>query len=705
MRTLNSLLAAAWLFTAAAGAAEPPDAGTPGPGKPGLKAEDTFELEVAGDPQISPDGKTIVYVRRFADVRTDRRFSNLWRMDFDGENHRPLTTGAFSDSSPRWSPDGSRIAFLSNRGGSPQIQVLWLDGGSISPVTHHITAPESLSWSPDGRWLAFVALVPGEGPKIAKMPAPPEGATWAEPARVVDRLVYRFNGAGYLPEGFSHVFVVPAAGGTARQVSRGDFSHSSTFGGGGAPAWSPDGKSILLAANRRPDWDLFPLDTEVFEFSLADGEARALTDRRGPDESPAVSPDGRFVAYVGFDDRFQGYQLARLYVVDRKGGAPRLLSAGLDRDVEAPQWTPDGKGILFAYDDQGRSRLGLYTLDGKLRTVAEDLGAGTGSSTGGGSFSVAAGGRIALARKRWSYPGEVAATTLEGGAARVLTHLNEDLFAERSLSEPEEIWFESSFDGRRIHGWLMKPVGMEEGKKYPLILEIHGGPFASYGPLFDLEKQVWAAMGYAVLYVNPRGSTSYGEEFGNLIHHAYPGDDFHDLISGVDAAIARGFVDPENLFVTGGSGGGVLTCWVIGKSDRFRAAASAYPVINWVSWVLTSDLPSYGLKYWFPGPPWEHEEHYAKRSLLSVVANVKTPTMLITGEEDWRTPISESEQYYTALKLLGVEAVLVRVPGEAHGIRGRPSHHIAKMLNIVGWFDQHRAGGERARVDTPETTE
>ena len=277
-----------------------------------------------------------------------------------------------------------------------------------------------------------------------------------------------------------------------------------------------------------------------------------------------------------------------------------------------------------------------------------------------------------------------------GGTPKILTAVNQDLFSQRNLGSVEEVWFQSSKDQRKVEGWLIKPPQFDASKKYPLILEIHGGPFANYGPYFDLEKQMYAAKGYLILYVNPRGSTSYGEEFGNLIHHAYPGDDFYDLNSAVDAVIAKGFVDENNLFVTGGSGGGVLTCWMIGRSDRFKAAVAAYPVINWVSWVLTSDIPSFGVKYWFPGLPWEQSENYTKRSLLSVVGNVKTPTMVITGEDDWRTPISESEQYYSALKLQKVESVLVRVPGEPHGIRVRPSHHIAKMLYIVGWFDKHK---------------
>ncbi|HJS74672.1 MAG TPA: S9 family peptidase, partial [Vicinamibacteria bacterium] len=288
-------------------------------------------------------------------------------------------------------------------------------------------------------------------------------------------------------------------------------------------------------------------------------------------------------------------------------------------------------------------------------------------------------------------PGDIAVGT-PGEDVRVLTAVNEDLFAGKKLGDVEEIWYDSSKDGRKVQGWLLKPPDFEPSRKYPLILEIHGGPFANYGDRFDIEKQLMAARGYVVLYTNPRGSTSYGQDFGNLIHHAYPGDDFYDLDAGVDAAIAKGYIDPENVMVTGGSGGGVLTSWMVGRSTRFRAAVTVYPVINWYSFTLTSDIGNMTSKYWFPGLPWDHVEHYEKRSLLSVVKNVKTPTMVLCGEEDYRTPMSESEQYYQALKLLGVETELVRVPGEPHGISRRPSHHIAKILSIVGWFERHRKG-------------
>jgi acylaminoacyl-peptidase len=283
---------------------------------------------------------------------------------------------------------------------------------------------------------------------------------------------------------------------------------------------------------------------------------------------------------------------------------------------------------------------------------------------------------------------------LPAGAERPrrLTELNETLFADRTLAEAEEVWYKSAHDGRKVQGWLLKPPGFDPKKKYPLILEIHGGPFANYGSRFAVELQLYAAAGYVVFYANPRGSTGYGEEFANLIHHAYPGHDYDDLMSGVEEVLKLGYVDRDNLYVTGGSGGGVLTCWVVGKTDRFRAAVSTYPVINWHSWLLTSDASAAFVRNWFPGPPWEHAEHYQKRSPLSLVGKVKTPTMLITGEEDHRTPISEAEQYYKALKLRKVDAALVRVPGASHNVSARPSHLIAKVAYVLKWFETHCPG-------------
>jgi len=657
----------------------------------GMKPEDVFQMEYAGDPQISPDGKQIVYVRQFSDIMSDRNYSNLWIINVDGSGQRPLTSGNFSDTSPAWSPDGTRLLYTSNRGegGKTQIYLRWMDSGQTSALTNIENSPAGIGWSPDGKQVSFLSLVKGKGPSVITMPAAPSGAKWAEPATVVDKLVYRFNGPGYLPHGYIHLFVVPAEGGTPRQLTSGNL-HYGPATGGGSTAWTSDGKSILISANLREDWEYEPRDSEVYEVSVADGKVRALTNRRGPDGGPVASPDGRFIAYTGYDDRYQGYQVAKLSVMNRDGSGTHILCAELDRDPVNLTWASDNSGLYFAYDDQGNSKLGFCTLDGKMRTITGSLGSGGSSYSGGVNFTVAKNGAITFAHTTPAIPGDVAYLATGATAPKVLTGVNDDLFAQRKLGAVEEFWYESSLDKKRMQGWLLKPPDFDPAKKYPLFLEIHGGPFANYGSRFDVEKQIWAAMGYVVVYVNPRGSTSYGEQFGNLIHHAYPGDDFYDLNSGVDAVMAKGFIDAGRLYVGGGSGGGVLTAWMIGRSTRFRAAVSYYPVINWASWTLNSDIPIVGAKYWFPGNPWDYPEQFWKRSLLSVVKNVKTPCMVLTGEEDYRTPISESEQYYTALKLLKVDAVLVRVPGEPHGVRRRPSHGMAKILYIAGWFDRYK---------------
>jgi dipeptidyl aminopeptidase/acylaminoacyl peptidase len=657
-----------------------------------LTAMDVFNLQYAGDPQISPDGKRIVYVRQFCDVMNDKHESNLWVISVDGSDNRALTNGNYNDSSPRWSPDGTRIAYISDRDGKPQIYVRWMDNGQTAELTNLENAPSELVWSPDGKLISFSMLVPSEPAKIANLPKAPEGAKWADPPKAYDRLVYRFNGRGYLKSGFMQRFVVSSDGGAPRQLTSGNFPYGgfeSSFGGGRA-AWTPDGKYLIFAANLHPDYEYDPLNTEIYELSLADGTVKPLTSRKGPDNSPTVSPDGKTIAYVGFDDRYQGHQTTHLYLMNRDGSNPHVATRQLDRDVEQPQWAPDGSGVYFMYDDQGDTKIAFYSLDGKVKDLAAHVGSGGSSYSGGASFTVAKNGAFTVTYDTPTDAGDIAAGSISDPKTRVLTFMNQQLFLQKKLGAVEEFWFESSVDNRKVEGWIVKPPDFDPAKKYPLILEIHGGPFANYGDRFDTNKQIWAAKEYVVLYINPRGSTSYGEEFANLIHHAYPGDDFYDLNSGVDAVIAKGFIESDNLFVTGGSGGGVLTCWMIDRTTRFRAAASLYPVINWYSWALTSDLPSFGTLYWFSGPPWEKSDEYVRRSVLSYVDKVTTPTLLATGEDDFRTPISEAEQYYAALKLRKVESVLVRFPGEPHGLSARPSHQIAKILYVSDWFDQHK---------------
>jgi dipeptidyl aminopeptidase/acylaminoacyl peptidase len=649
-----------------------------------LHSIDVFQLEYADDVQISPDGSRIAYVRISHDIMTDRARRNLWLVNADGSDNRPLRSEAKSFGSPRWSPDGKRLAYVSALEGSPQLYVRWMDSGQTALLTNLVEAPNAIAWSPDGRTIAFTQLVAAEREPLAKPPSKPEGAQWAPPVKVIDSVVYRADGAGYLKSGYQHIFIVSADGGTPRQLTDGNFNHE------GPLSFTPDGRQIVFSANRGPDWERDPQESNVFSIDIATQKLTQLTERKGPDNSPVASPDGRKIAYLGYDDEYQGYQVTHLYVMDADGGNQRQVTGTFDRDIADPQWAADSRGVYFTYDDRGVRKLGFSTLDGKIRTLAEGLG-GTdlGRPYTTGSFSVARIGRAAFPHNSPARPADVA-TALGSGGARVLTALNEDLLGLKTLGEVKPLTWKSSKDQREIQGWVVTPPDFDPAKKYPLVLEIHGGPFAAYGPNYTSEIQLMAAAGYIVLYANPRGSTSYGEEFGNLIHHAYPGDDYDDLMSGVDALIAAGNVDQDNLFVTGGSGGGVLTAWIVGKTDRFRAAVVAKPVINWSSFVLTSDFTPFFYRYWFGAHPWEQPEQYWKRSPLSLVGNVKTPTMLLTGEADYRTPIAESEQFYQALKLRKIDTLMVRIPEASHGMTARPSNLIAKVDNILAWFDRYR---------------
>ena len=658
-----------------------------------LTADLLFQWEQVSDPQISPDGSKIIYVRRWPDVMADKRFSNLWIINFDGSDNRPLTNGKYSESSPRWSPDGKRIAFISDRDGEPQIYVRWMDTGQTTRATGIRKPPANISWSPDGTRIAFTSLVPSEGPKGPRMPPKPEGAKWADPAKIIDRLTYRADGRGYLPEGYNHIFIVPAEGGTPRQLTSGDYEHATgDFSSSQQPRWTPDGKQILFSAIRKPDWEWIVGDTEIYAASLADGDIRALTTRKGPDSGPVISPDGKWVAYTGFDEKRYSYTVTRLYVMGIDGSNPRLLSGSIDNDIRNPEWSPDGNAIYFTIGSRGSVNLHAATLDGKVRQVTQ----------GGqlfGPLSVSRNGRVASTLSSPRKPADIVSFALDNPAPRQLTFVNDDLLEARKIGDVEEIWYKSSFDAKNVQGWIVKPPAFDPSKKYPLILYIHGGPHGMYGVGFDFEFQVHAAAGYVVLYTNPRGSIGYGQEFGNLIQYNYPGDDYFDLVSGVDEVIKRGYIDMENLFVTGGSGGGVLTCWVIGRTNRFAAAVSQFPVINWYSFVGTADFGNSMGWRWFRKWPWEDTEDYMKRSPIALAGNVSTPTMLITGESDWRTPISETEQYFRALKLQKKEARMVRVPDESHGIGGHPSHNIAKILFIQDWFEKHRKG-QRPQTST-----
>lgn len=648
-----------------------------------LQLIDVFKIEYASDPQVSPDGKQVVYVRHFMDIMKDRRRSTLWIVNADGTDHRPLTTGPADDSSPRWSPDGKRLLYVSSSDGGAQIFCRWMDGGQTGRLTHVTGGPRNPVWSPDGKHIVFGMDVPEKVKPLVVLPDKPEGAEWAPPARVIRKVNYRFDGRGYLKDSHQQLFLLAAEGGSPRQLTHASHDHASPV------AWRPDGQSILFSANRHEDGELEPQQSDIHELTLADGNIRTLTSGQGPKTQPAVSPNGRHIAYVGFEDNHKSYQTRRLHVMNRDGADKRVLAEKLDRDLGGPVWDADGQSLFVSFDDQGIGRTARISLSGEVRHLAGGLGgADLGRPYAGGSFSASHHGTVAFTFSDAAHPADVALAT--GDQPRRLTHLNDTWLAGKRLGAVEEIWFRSLADGRKIQGWIIRPPEFDARKKYPLLLEIHGGPHAAYGPRFSAEMQLMAASGYVVLYINPRGSTGYGEEFAQLIHHNYPGQDYDDLMSGVDDVIQRGFIDKDNLFVTGGSGGGVLTAWIVGKTNRFRAAVASKPVINWYSFALTADAYPYFTRYWFSAPPWEKPEEYLKRSPISLVGNVSTPTMLLTGEEDYRTPISESEQYYQALKLRKIETALVRIPGASHGIGQRPSQMMSQVAHILKWFDMHR---------------
>ena len=650
---------------------------------------DVFELEIAADPQISPDGSQVAYVRQSMDIMTDRLRSNIWVVGTNGRGHRPLLSGTDSYSSPRWSPEGDRLVYVASaEGRGSELYVRWMDTGQTALLSNLPASPDAVAWSPDGTQIAFTSFVKSERPKLAAPPDAPEGAEWAPPVIVIESLNYRADGRGYLEPGNTHVFVIPADGGTPRQVTSGEYDHS------GPLAWSPDGQNIVLSSNRDDDWEFNRRNTELWSVDVADGEMQQLTERFGPDRSATYSPDGSKIAYLGYDDKKMGYHNSNVYVMNVDDGSIRELTSDFDRSVNAVRWAGSSNRLYIQYDDHGKRNLATLSMSGQISSFVDDIGsAGISRPYTSGGFSVAGNGAYAYSAGAADRPAEVAAGR-RGAAASNLTNLNDDLLSHKTLGNVEEITWQSSVGDHEVQGWIVTPPGFDAQQKYPLILEIHGGPFAAYGPHFSVENQLYAAAGYVVLYTNPRGSTSYGDEFANEIHHNYPGQDYDDLMSGVDAVIARGFIDEDQLFVTGGSGGGVLSAWIVGKTDRFAAAVVAKPVINWTSMTLYSDIHTMIPQYWFEKYPWEDPDGYWARSPLSLVGNVTTPTMLLTGESDHRTPIAESEQYYQALKLRKIDSALVRVPESSHGIASRPSNQIAKVDNILAWFARYRTASE-----------
>ena len=636
-----------------------------------LTIEHYLDWEDVSNPQISPNGSQIVYERRWVDAINDKWETAIWSVNVDGTKHRFLAYGTY----PKWSPDGTRIAYFSE--GDPngrQIFVRWMDeGGGISQVTRVRETPASLIWSPDSEFIAFQMIVATEDDDVwdIDMPEEPADADWTDSPKIIERLHYRRDRIGYFPDGFRQFFLVPADGGVPRQVTNGNWHHDNL-------RWMSDGRSIVFNSLRVEDAEYQWRESEVYSVSIENGEVTQLSKRRGPDHDPVPSPDGSLIAYVGYDWTDDTYVEEVIYVMKSDGSMPRKIAAEMGRRPTNLIWARNSSGVYFTAETRGTSNLFYAPLDGEPSAITK----GQQMLNVTGLASDWAVGTLTS----YQTPKNLVVFQLgEPSKFRTLHESNRDVLEEVELGEVEEIWYDS-VDNFKIHGWIVKPPGFDPSKKYPLILRIHGGPHSMYNVAFDFKNHNHAANGYVVLYTNPRGSAGYGSAFGNAIKNAYPDKDYDDLMAGVDVMISRGYIDERNLFVYGGSGGGVLTAWIVGHTDRFTAAVSKAPVINWLSFVGTTDGSSWYRN--FSKLPWQDPEEHLRRSPLMHVGNVKTPTLLMTGEKDLRTPMEQTEQFYSALKLRKIPTAMIRLTDGWHSRSLPPTNLMRVQLYLRNWFER-----------------
>ncbi|MDQ2855724.1 MAG: S9 family peptidase [Acidobacteriota bacterium] len=711
MRSVFVLLLITLAFAVSPGAAQ----------KRNITEKDLFTFVWVADPQVAPDGSAVAFVKVTVNEKKDGYNTSVWIVSTASGETRQLTNGV-RDSSPRWSPDGKYLIFVrtTEKDGKPepgQLFMLAMAGGESFQFTTLPRGAAQPQWSPDGKTIAFLngataaelakmkEKPPTSGATPSPSPSPKPDEQRESDVRVITRAVYRSNGAGYVDSKHpQHIWIVSAPPNgddkvTPRQLTTGRFDD-------GGVTWGKDSSTIYFTSDQRDESYYDLPKTDIYSIGVAGGQPTRLTSLDMGAGNFALSPDGKQLAFVGSANQpVNSYSEPDLWVMDVTPNAqPRNLTKDFDYDVSsgvggdntAPRgsggnplvWTADGRGIITVYAKEGRANVGEF-----------DVATGKETDRTTGDHAIVS-FRAAPDASKFVYListptkiGDLFWVEQRGRDPKPLTHLNEELFSKLNLTEPEELWYKS-FDGKRVHAWIQKPPDFDPNKKYPLILNIHGGPHAAYGFVFDHEFQWMAAKGYVVLYPNPRGSTSYGQDFGNIIQYHYPGDDYKDLMAGVDEVIKKGYIDTTKLGVTGGSGGGLLTNWTIGQTNRFAAAVSQRDIANWADWWYTADFTLFQAT-WFKAPPFEDPEDYKARSPLTYIKNVKTPLMLILGEADYRTPpTSGGEEMFRALKYRKIPTVMVRFPNESHELSrsGQPWHRIERLQHIVGWFDRWLMG-------------
>jgi len=654
-----------------------------------LTTEHYLDFEKVSDAQISPDGGRIVYTRQYVNKLADKWESALWIVNSDGSQNRFLAKG----SDARWSPDGKRLLYLAE--GEPkgaQLFVRWVDAdGPSTQVTRVSETPRSARWSPDGKWIAFSMFQSERGELKISMPPEPKDAKWVETPRAVSTLHYRQDRIGFLEDGYTHLYVVNADGGTPRALTTGKWNiGAGELRGFTSIDWTPDGKSIVVDGLNEPDFELKYERSQLYVVDVASGALRTLVDKPGEWVSPVVSPDGKQVAFRGFQASGQTYSVSDVWAIGIDGTQMRDLTRPFDRDPENMRWSPDGSGVYFDAQDRGSRNLYFASVGGGVKPVTSGTHALTFDSM---SRDLVAAGTLSDP----DHPQDVVRYDVrqQGPPAR-LTDVNGDVLTGKKLAKTEEIWFTST-GNTKVQGWIAKPPSFDASKKYPLILEIHGGPFSMYGVAFNYMFQNFAANDYVVLYTNPRGSTGYGTAFSSGIDHNYPGPDYDDLMAGVDAVVAKGYIDQTRMYVSGCSGGGVLSSWVIGHTDRFAAAAVRCPVIDWISMAGHTDVPLFTYSF-FKKPFWEDPSDWLSHSSLMSVGKVTTPTLLMTGVLDRRTPMPQTEEYYAALKMRDVPSMLLQFNEEYHGTSSRPSNYIRTQLYMMSWFQKYTRPQPGAKV-------